>query len=608
MSVRKPGQTQVFRPVVDPSSPLKPQREQEAEMLVQQEEEESLDPTNESNPFDIIYTSQRPPSVREHQVDERDELEVDVDEKQVERIATQAAWKNEEDIAQAELEGRGDAMDVTPGRKAGKRSGGGYDELEEDIVAHMRGADADPDDDDEQESSFEFSSKLTQMHSQRKQNTLLRTPGKTQRWDKTLSNTPVHHQNAPFTPSRLRQSTTTATTTPTRAGANPYYPESGSSNASNRKTSPTKSPVVRNLFAKQKPADGTVSKNQRNLGPRRAGGMALRNPFVEDGRRDQAIAEEDVFGNDETLGLPPPLPDMGMAQDEVDRVASRATMDGDLDADSDDPEAGLDRPLAVDVDARAQAKVVDPMSVSVGIKRHREPWDDEEEELEPTFKEDVLPKSALAHGSTYRDPNQTPTNGSATGRQLTPLAPTYVSGQDSRAKKRARVMFQDEAAPVTYIEPPTNSGETVTSETISAHSEDVPFDANSWVYQPPPMSREEMLLSLEAYNQPYVVYKKPHFSVHTDVPLKAKSFGTDVHHLTHDMVAQLEPFEFQARQAQPRKARRAKSAQSQSVNHWVYMPLPPDQKTVKEWLERDRAAQAASGKCDSCSLPPRCKS
>ncbi|KAJ9124404.1 hypothetical protein QFC22_001204 [Naganishia vaughanmartiniae] len=572
----------VFRPVVDPSSPLKPQ--EDVEMLAQQEE--SLD-ADESNPFDIIYTSQRPPSARE--VDERNELDVDVDEKQVERIATQAAWKQEEEIAQAELDGGGDAMDVTPGSKA-KRTA--YGDLEDEIVAHMRDADADGDDEQE---SFEFSSKLTQMHSQRKQNTLLRTPGKTQRWDKTLSNTPVQHQNAPFTPSRLRQSTTTPTKEGADASGNPYYPGSGSSSASNRKLSPTKSPVVRNLFAKPKPPPGTPSKNQRNLGPRRAGGMALRNPFVDDGLRDQAIAEDDVFGSDETVVPARPQPELGIAQDEVDMVASRATMDGEIDADSDDPEAGLDIPMATDVDARAQARVVDPLSVSLGIKRHREPWD-EVDEWEPTFKEDILPKSALSHRSTTRDQHHTPTNGSTNGQEHTPLAPTYVSGQDLRAKKRARVMFQDEAVPATFHQPPRHSGETVTSDTTSANSEDMPLDRNSWVYRPAPMSREDMLSSLEDYGQPYIVNKKPHFSVHTDVPLKAKSFGTDVHHLAHDAVAQLEPFDFQARQTAIRKSRGKKSTPTQSVNHWVYMPLPPDQKTVTEWLKRDHAAKATKGK------------
>lgn len=532
MSVRKPGQTQVFRPV-DPSSPLKPT--QEPEMLT-----ELVDP-DEPNPFDVIYTSQRPPSFKE-------EVDVEVDVKEVERIGTQAAWRQEEKIAQDELEGR-----ATPKGKTG------FDELHDDILDHIRG------DDDDDPDSFEFSSKLTQMHSQRKQNTLLRTPGKTQRWDKTMSNTPVQH-SVPFTPSKLRQ---VATPTKQGKGDNPYYPESGGSNSSKRGSSPVKTPVVKNLFARNRP-----SPNERNLGPRRESGVPLRNPFIE-GSREQALDAGDVFMSDETII---PAKDMGLAQDEIDLVASRATMDGDLDGDSDDAEAGLDRgPVGLD---GPQAQIVDPLVQTTGIKRHRESWDDG---LEPTFKDDVVSKleptvrNSALKATAASKPAPTPY-----------LAPTYVS-QVPKSRKRVRIMSQEPVAE------PTRSGETVASDTISTNSEDPANHTitNSWKYVPPPISRADMIETLEEYDQPFVVYQQPHFSVHTDVPNKAKSFGTDVHHLAYDGVAQLEPFEFEAlprRKPQPRKGKRKPP---EAVRHWAYVPVPPDKKSVMEWLKKDTAEREA---------------
>lgn len=545
MSVRKPGQTQIFRPV-DPSSPLKPTTEQ-ADMLT-----ELVDP-DEPNPFDVIYTSQRPPSFKE-------EPDVQVDVKEVERIGTQAAWRQEEEIAQDAQDGRG----VTPTK--GKS---GFDELHDDILEHVRGDQEDDKDEDEDgPDSFEFSSKLTQMHSQRKQNTLLRTPGKTQRWDKTMSNTPIQH-SAPFTPSKLRQ---VATPTKQGKGDNPYYPGSPGSNSSSRRaSSPVKTPVVKNLFARNRP-----SPSERNLGPRRESGVPLRNPFVE-GSREQALDAGDVFMSDETIV---PAKDMGLAQDEVDLVASRATMDGDLDRDSDDGEAGLDRgPAGVDA---LQAEIVDPLVQTTGIKRHRESWDDG---LEPTFKDDVssnelqptVTNSAEKQATKSTKPAPTPY-----------LAPTYVS-QVPKPRKRVRIMSQE---PVVE---PTRSGETVASDTISTNSEEsrnhvIP---RSWKYAAPPISRADMIATLQEYDQPFVVYRQPHFSVHTDVPAKAKSFGTDVHHLAYDGVAQLEPFEFEALSRRKPRPRKGKRKPPEVVRDWAYVPVPPDKKSVVEWLKKDTAEREA---------------
>jgi hypothetical protein len=411
------------------------------------------------------------------------------------------------------------------------------------------------------------------MHSQRKQNTLLRTPGKAQRWDKTTTNTPVQHA-APFTPSKLRQ-----VATPTKQGKaeNPYYPGSGGSNSSRHASSPVKTPVVKNLFARNRPLP-----NERNLGPRRESGVPLRNPFVE-GSREQALDAGDVFMSDETIV---PVKDMGLAQDEVDLVASRATMDGDLDRDSDDGEAGLDRgPAGVD---GPQAEIVDPLAQTTGIKRHRETWD---EGLEPTFKDDV---SADKLEPTIRN--------SAMERAATEkpapsyLAPTYVS-QVPKPRKRVRIMSQEPVAE------PTRSGETVASDNISTSSKDTRnyVIPNSWKYAQPPISRADMIASLEEYDQPFVVYQQPHFSVHTDVPIRAKSFGTDVHHLAYDGVAQLEPFEFEALPRKRPKPRKGKRKPPEAVRDWAYVPVPPSRKSVIAWLDKDTAEREA--RCEYCCHP-----
>ncbi|GHJ88161.1 hypothetical protein NliqN6_4563 [Naganishia liquefaciens] len=534
MSVRKPGQTQVFRPVPQ-SSPLKPtQGQAEPEMLAEIIESDG------PNPFDVIYTSQRPPSFKEEAAED-----VEVDVKQVERIGTQAAWVEE-------------SGDVTP-----KRGGNGYDELQDDILDFVRGGEGGPDDEDAD--SFEFSSKLTQMHSQRKQNTLLRTPGKTQRWEKTTTNTPVHH--ASNTPSKLRHFTT-----PTKAGReNPYYPGSRSSD---RQSSPVKTPVAKNLFARAK-ASPTP---QRNLGPRRDSGVPVRNPFIEGGDREAALAAEDVLMSDETI-KPQDGGEMGLAQDEVDLVASRATMDGNVDGDSDDPEAGLDRPAAVGVDAEAQAQIIDPLTISTGIKRHRQSWESEEA-LEPTFTDPTPPASPSdeAKQSHSRD------------LAATFLAPTYVSGQATKPKKRARFMSQE---PVDAARPSDSTG-TVVSETISANSEEsTHIIPNTWKYQPPPISRKDMIATLDVYDEPFVVYQKPYFSIHTDVPLKAKSFGTEVHHLAYNGVAQLEPFEFEVRAKKRPRRRKGKRKPPDTVRDWVYVPVPPPKAVVELWLEKDKQEREA---------------
>lgn len=502
------------------------------------------------NPFDVIYTSQRPPSFKEETVED-----VEVDVKQVERIGTQAAWRQE-------------GGDITP-----KRGNNEFDELHDDILDFVRG-EAEPDEDEPDD--FEFSSKLTQMHSQRKQNTLLRTPGKTQRWEKTTTNTPVHH--ASNTPSKLRQFTT-----PTKAGQgeNPYYPGSGSSD---RRSSPVKTPVVKNLFAKNKASPGP----SRNLGPRRESGVPVRNPFVEGGLREQALDPGGVFMSDETVVPAPTGMEIGLAQDEVDLAASRATMDGDLDGDSDDPEAGLDRPVAAGVDARLQADRVDPLVSVTGIKRHRETWDPEG--LEPTFKDATRStvETSLSNGAaqSLTDSGDAPAP--------TYLAPTFVSGQASKPRKRARFISED---PIDVTRP-SDSAETVTSEAISANSEDLThLIPNTWTYQPPPISRKDMIATLEEYDVPFVVYQKPHFSVHTDVPSKAKSFGTEIHHLAYDGIAQLEPFEFRRRERSRPRRRKGKRKPPEAVQEWVYMAIPPSRTAVAQWLEKDTLERDAKGEC-----------
>lgn len=539
MSVRKPGQTQVFRPV-DQSSPLKPTNGKEEPQILT----ELIEPDG-PNPFDVIYTSQRPPSFKEETAED-----VEVDVKQVERIGTQAAWREE-------------AGDITP-----KRGGNEFDELQDEILDFVRG-DAQPDEEDPD--AFEFSSKLTQMHSQRKQNTLLRTPGKVQRWEKTTTNTPVHH--ASNTPSKLRHFTT-----PTKGGQeNPYYPGSRSSD---RKSSPVKTPVAKNLFGRTR----ALPTPQRNLGPRRESGVPVRNPFVEDGNREQALDAGDVFTSDETV-KPQDDGEMGLAQDEVDLVASRATMDGDLDGDSDDPEAGLDRPAAAGVDAGLQTEILDPLASITGIKRHRESWESEEA-LEPTFADPIPSKSETSHSEGAAQSH------SGGRRPPTFLAPTYVSGQVPKPKKRAR-FISEEPVDVARL---SDSAGTVVSETISANSEDsTQFIPNAWKYQPPPISRKDMIVTLEDYNEPFVVYQKPFFSVHTDVPLKAKSFGTEVHHLAYNGVAQLEPFDFEARERKGPRRRKGKRKPPEAVKDWVYVSVPPSKAAVEESLEKNKQERQAKG-------------
>ena len=540
MSVRKPGQTQVFRPV-DQSSPLKPtQGKVEPQMLA-----ELIEPDG-PNPFDVIYTSQHPPSFKEETA-----KDVEVDVEQVERIGTQAAWREE-------------PGDVTP-----KRGGNEFDELQDEILDFVRGGEAEPDEEDPD--AFEFSSKLTQMHSQRKQNTLLRTPGKTQRWEKTTTNTPVHH--ASITPSKLRQFTT-----PTKGPQEkPYYPGSRSSD---RKSSPVKTPVAKNLFGRTR-ASPTP---QRNLGPRRESGRPVRNPFLEGSNRELALDGGDVFMSDETV-KPQDDGEMSLAQDEVDLVASRATIHGDLDGDSDDPEAGLDRPAAANVHADLQAEIADPLASITGIKRHRESWESEDA-LEPTFTDSIPSKSETSHSEGA------PQSHSGGEPAPTFLAPTYVSGQAAKPKKRAR-FISEEPVGVARL---SDSAGTVVSETISANSEDsTQFIPNAWKYQPPPISRRDMIATLEDYGEPLVVYQKPFFSVHTDVPLKAKSFGTEVHHLAYNGVAQLEPFAFEPRDRKATRRRKGKRKPPEAVKDWVYVAVPPSKAAIEVWLKKDKQEREAKG-------------